>query len=53
MGHTFLYDDYFQFLFKLFVVMDGISGDDLFQANASSKGYNGNKCAIDFFYNFD
>ena len=28
--------------YKFFVVMDGISANDLFQASAFSKGYNGN-----------
>ena len=32
---------------KFFVVMDGISANDLFQASAFSKGYNG-KCAKGF-----
>ena len=32
--------------------MDGISANDLFQASAFSKGYNG-KRANGFFYNFD
>ena len=31
--------------YKFFVVMDGISANDLFQASAFSKGYNG-KCAF-------
>ena len=34
--------------YKLFVVMDGISVNDLFQTNAFSKGYNG-KCAKSLF----
>ena len=34
--------------YKFFVVMDGISANDLFQASAFSKGYNG-KCAKGFF----
>ena len=38
--------------YKFFVVTDGISANDLFQANVFSKGYNGKrgKC---FFCNFD
>ena len=32
--------------------MDGISADDLFEANVFSKGYNG-KCVKGFLYNFD
>ena len=35
-----------------FVVVDGISFNDLFWASAFSKGYNG-KRAESFFYNFD
>ena len=42
MGHTFLYDDYFSF-YKFLIVMDGISANDLFQASAFSKGYNGKR----------
>ena len=34
--------------YKFFVVMDGISANDLFQASAFSKGYNA-KCAKAFF----
>ena len=35
-------------ILSFFVVMDGISANDLFQASAFSKGYNG-KCAKGFF----
>ena len=38
--------------YKFFVVMDGIRANDLFQASAFSKCYNG-KYAKGFFYNFD
>ena len=38
--------------YKFFVVMDGISANDLFQASAFSKGYNG-KCAKGFWFDFD
>ena len=38
--------------YKFFVVMDGSSANDLFQASAFFKGYNG-KRAKGFFYNFD
>ena len=34
--------------YKFFVVMDGISANDLFQARAFSNGFNG-KCAKNFF----
>ena len=36
--------------YKFFVFMDGISANDLFQASAFFKGYNG-KCAKGFFTN--
>ena len=36
---------------KFFVNMDGISANELFQASAFSKGYNG-KRAKDFFTSF-
>ena len=47
MGDTFLCDGCFS-IYKLFVVLDGISADYLFQANAFSKVYNW-KCAKGFF----